>query len=312
VTFGSGFSETLQAERRYAAPKLYEIGSMLGHDERLLLHWAARAGNAGGDAVVDAGCFIGGSTVSLGHGIKARGAGAPQSPLHVYDLFVFGAEGEKVWVPDGFEFAVGGSTVAVFEHHVRAVRDLLRIHRGDVRLEHWTDGSIGVLFIDIAKSWDTGDAVWRAFFPSLVPNESLIIQQDLVHWGHPWCAIVMELLADRFDYLGWAWFSSAVYRCVRTISASDLPTSLQRDLSLEESLALVDRAAERLGEPIGGSVRMSGAVVLAGHRRFSAARARVDEARRCYSDETIPYISEGFAHLDAWIDGVEAGAVEVR
>ena len=30
-----------------------------------------------------------------------------------------------------------------------------------------------------------------------------------------------------------------------------------------------------------------------------------------YSDEAIPYISEGFAWLGAWIDGVEAGSIEV-
>lgn len=312
VTSGSGFARILYTERQHATPELYEIGSMLGHDERLLLHWATRVGNPSADAVVDAGCFLGGSTVSLGHGIKARPAGAPQSPLHVYDLFLFGAESEKAWVPDGFEFAVGGSTVPVFEHHVREVRGLLTVHRGDVRLEHWTDGPIGVLFIDIAKSWDTGDAVWREFFPSLVANASLVVQQDLVHWGHPWCGVVMELLADHFDYLGWAWFSSAVYRCVRPVDASDLPSSLRRDLSLQEALGLLDRAAERLGEPIGGSVRLSGAVVLAGHRRFSEARARVDEIRRSYSDDRVPYISEGFAHLEAWIDGVQAGAIEVR
>ena len=284
---------------------------MLSCDERFLLHWATRAGNPSGDAVVDAGCFLGGSTVSLGHGIKARPAGAPRSSLHVYDIFLFGAESEKGWVPEGFDFTVGGSTVPIFEHHVRQVRDLLTIHRGDVRLERWTHGAIGVLFVDIAKSWDTGDAVWREFFPSLVANESLVIQQDLVHWGHPWCAIAMELLTNRFDYLGWMWFSSAVYRCVDPVVAGDLPTSLLRDITLGEALTLVDRAAERLGEPIGASVRLSGAFVLGAHGRFSAARARVEEIRRSYSDDEIPYISEGFAHLDAWIDGVEAGKIEV-
>lgn len=284
---------------------------MLSYDERCLLHWATRAGNPSGDAVVDCGCFLGGSTVSLGHGIKARAAEAPPSSLHVYDLFLFGAESEKRWVPEGFDFAVGGSMMPVFEHHVRQVRDLLTMHCGDVRLERWTRGPISVLCIDIAKSWDTGDAVWREFFPSLVANESLVIQQDLVHWGHPWCAIAMELLADRFDYLGWVWFSSAVYRCVRPVFADDLPTSLLRDITLEEALTLVDHAAERLGEPIGASVRLSGAFVLGSHRRFSAARARVEELRRSYSDDEIPYISEGFAYLDAWIDGVEAGAIVV-
>lgn len=306
MTSGSGFAEILEAERRYAAPALYEVGSMLSHDERLLLHWATRAGNPGADAVVDAGCFLGGSTVSLGHGIKARPAGAPRSALHVYDVFVFGEDNEVGWVPEGFQFAVGASTIPVFEHHVQPVRDLVTIHRGNVRRQRWSGDPIGVLFVDIAKKWKVADAVWRQFLPSLVPGESLVIQQDLVHWGHPWCAIAMELLADHFEYLGWVWFSSAVYRCVRPVAAGDLPASLLRDLSLKESLDFVERAATRLGEPIGGSVRLSGAVVLGSHHRFAAARAHIDEIRGAYSDDAIPYLSEGFAHLEAWIDKAEA------
>jgi len=311
VTSGAGFAEIIERERRHAAPAIYAVGSMLSYDERLLLHWATRAGNPSAEAVVDAGCFLGGSTVSLGQGIMARPPGAARSALHSYDVFVFGAENERTWVPDGFDFAVGASTAAVFEHHVRPVRDLLTVHRGDVRLQRWSGDPIGVLFVDIAKSWEVGDAVWRQFLPSLVANESLVIQQDLVHWGHPWYAIAMELLADHLEYLGWVWFSSAVYRCVRPVSAQDLPGSLLRDLTLQESLELVDRAAERFGEPIGGSVRLSGAVVLASHGRFAAARARVDEIRGSYSDAAVPYISEGFAHLVAWIDDVESGDNEV-
>lgn len=311
VTAGSGFSEIIERERPHATSGLEQVGSMLSYDERLLLHWATRAGNPSPDAVVDAGCFLGGSTISLGHGINARPAGAPRSPLHVYDRFVFGAEGERGWVAEGFDFAVGASTTPVFEHQVRPVRDLLTVHRGDIRRAHWTGDPIGVLFVDIAKTWEVGDAVWRTFLPSLVANESLVVQQDLVHWGHPWYAIAMELLADHFEYLGWVWFSSAVYRCVRPVAAGDLPASLLRDVALHEALELIDRAAERLGEPIGGSLRLSGAVVLLSHGRFAAARARVDEIRGSYSDETIPYISEGFAYVDDAIDKVRAGTIEI-
>jgi hypothetical protein len=306
---GSGFFDIVDAERPLAEPDLFEVGSMLGYDERLLLRWATRAGNPSRDAVVDGGCFLGGSTLALASGIAARES--PRSPLHVYDLFVYGAESERTWVPKGLPFGVGQPTYPAFEHHVRRVRPMLTLHPGDMREQRWTGAPIGTLFVDIAKSWEIGDAVWRQFFPALVPAESLVIQQDLVHWGHPWCAIVMELLADRFEYLGWTWFSSAVYRANAPVSADDLPTSLLRDVSMADQLALVDRAAARLGEPIAGSVRLSGAVVLGAFRRFAKARERVEEIRERYTDETIPFIGEGCSYLGQWIDGVESGRIAV-
>lgn len=306
---GAGLFEIIEAERAYAQPDLYEVGSMLSYDERLVLHWATRAGNPSPDAVVDAGCFLGGSTVALGGGVLARDGGT-RSRIHVYDLFEFGKDWERTWVPEGFDFGVGRSTLPVFEHQVRRVRPLLELHPGDVCEARWTEGPIGVLFVDIAKSWDIGDVVWREFLPALTPG-SLVIQQDLVHWGHPWCAIVMELLADHFEFLGWAWYSSAVYRCVRPISASDVPARLLHELSTDEMLALVERAASRMGEPVAGSIRLSGAVVLGSKCDTAGARARLEEVRSSYSDEVLPYISEGFAWVESWIAGIEDGTVRI-
>lgn len=308
---GAGLFHLIEEERAHAHPDLFEVGSMLSYDERLVLHWATRAGNPSGDAVVDAGCFLGGSTVSLAGGVLARESGRI-SPVHVYDLFEFAEEWERTWVPDGFRFGLREPTRDIFEHHVRRVRPLLHLHPGDIRHARWTDGPVGVLFVDIAKAWDTGDAVWREFFPALVPGESLVIQQDLVHWGHPWCAIIMELLADHFELLGWAWYSSAVYRCVRAISPSDIPTRLRHELSTDEMLRLIERAAARMGEPIAGSIRLSGAYVYGSHGNISGARGRLDEVRSAYSDDVIPYISEGYAHVEAWISALEAGRIQIR
>ena len=280
---GAGLFEIVDAERAHAPNDIYEVRSMLGYDERLLLHWATRAGNATPDAVVDAGCFLGGSTLALASGVMARPHG-PRSAVHVYDLFRYGAESDRGWVPEGYDFAVGASTLPVFEHQVRRVRGMLTLHPGDVCDARWDEGPIGVLFIDIAKSWGIGDAVWRTFLPALAVD-SLVIQQDLVHWGHPWCAIIMELLADHFEFLGWAWYSSAAYRCVEPIDVAELPASLLDALSTEEMLRLLDRAAQRMGEPIAGFLRLAGAVVLASHGDLRAARGRVDEVRASYSDD---------------------------
>jgi hypothetical protein len=309
--FGTGFDDIVAAERAYEHPDLSEAGAMLSYDERLLLHWATRAGNPSPDAIVDAGCFLGGSTLALAGGVMARDAG-PTAPVHAYDLFRYGDESERAWVPHGYDFQMGSSMLPAFRHHVRRVAPLLTVHEGDIRSETWAAGPIGTLFIDVAKSWDTGDAVWRQFFPPLVAGESLVIQQDQVHWGHPWCAIVMDLLADHFEFLGWVWYSSAIYRCVRPVRRSDLPPSLLDALSTDEMLSMIDGLAAKVGEPVAGSVRLSGAAVLASHGDLAGARDRLAEIRGQYSDATLPYISRGFSKLEGWIEDLQSGKETVR
>jgi hypothetical protein len=128
--------------------------------------------------------------------------------------------------------------------------------------------------------------------------------------GHPWCAIVMEHLADHFDYLGWVWFSSAVYRSTSAVPEMTLPMLDQ--FSCEDMLALVDRAAERVGEPASGEIRLSAVGVYAAFGRLEEARARIAEISRDYDDQRLPYIEEGFATLTRWIDDVEAGRASAR
>jgi hypothetical protein len=59
---------TVERERPLVAQEALEVPSMLSHDERVLLHWAAREGFGAVGATIDAGCYLGGSTLPLGLG----------------------------------------------------------------------------------------------------------------------------------------------------------------------------------------------------------------------------------------------------
>jgi hypothetical protein len=295
MTLGAGLGEITDTE--LVPDDLYAVGSMLSYDERRLLHWAARTGPEG--AIIDLGSFLGGSTLALATGAEHRDA-----RVHAYDRFVLADPSERAWIPEAFTLAIGDSTRAVFEYNIEGVANRVFVHEGDVRGQEWRRGPIGVLFVDVAKSWATADAIWRTFLPA-VTEGGLVIQQDQVHWGHPWCAIMMEHLADHFEYLGWVWYSSAVYRCRHPITA--VPVPMLERLSCTEMLGLLDRFAARAGEPAAGSVRLSGAFVLAAFGRLSEARARVAEISANYDDQRLPHIEEGFAYLDDWLGRVENG-----
>ena len=295
---GAGLRQVLDAELARLPREVFEVGSMLSYDERALLHWAGRTGPDG--PLVDAGAFLGGSALAL-----ATGASDRDSIVHSYDRFRLAA-GQELWLPEGFAVRPGQSTLAVVRHNLDRVADRVVLHEGDIETETWDEGPIGVLFVDVAKRWATGDAVWRSFLAH-VGSGGLVVQQDLVHWGHPWCAIIMEALCDHFEYLGWVWYSSAVYRCVTPVR--QLPVPLLDNFTCDEMVALVDRAAERFGEPVSASVRMSAAVVLAAFGRIDEALARISAIEATHGDADLPFIEEGYGHLRQWLGRVAAGEV---
>lgn len=288
TTLGAGLEHFIEPEREFTPIDVYEIGAMLANEERLLLHNVGRTGPPG--AIVELGAFLGGSTLALASGAEHRDA-----HVHSFDRFRLDGEWEKEWFPDGFDAAPGDSTLPIYRHNINRVKDRVIVHEGDVCEAKWNE-PIGVLFIDVAKAWTTADAVWNTFFPWLQPG-SIVIQQDLVHWGHPWCPIIMEHLNDHFEYVGWTWMASSVWRCKSV--PDDIPPVMLDAFTCEEMLELIDRAADRVGPPASGSIRLSGAQVLIDFGRLDEARARLEEIRSTLSNEQLPFIEEGFAAYDA-------------
>src|SRR3954452_12269147 len=68
-------------------PDAVGIPTMLSKTERKLLYGLAREYASGDAAIVDAGCFLGGSTAALLAGLRDRGAAWAGPPLASYDLF---------------------------------------------------------------------------------------------------------------------------------------------------------------------------------------------------------------------------------
>src|SRR5438046_9169609 len=90
---------------------------MLSKAERRLLYWLARDYATGEGAIVDAGCFLGGSTAALLAGVRDRTAAWTGPPVESYDQFRV----EAFTVPKFFANAdvrVGDSFRTLYEEHV--------------------------------------------------------------------------------------------------------------------------------------------------------------------------------------------------
>ncbi len=223
------------------------VPTMLVPAELRLLNYLAQDVYTGAGAIVDAGAFLGGSTVALAEGLRRnRRWTRPASgkPIHSYDRFEVEEWMRGVYFPE--HVAAGTSVREQFDSNIAPYADLVEVHAGDVMDQQWTGGPIEILFIDIAKHWTVSDWVTWQFFPHLIPGRSLVVQQDyLYHHWVAWLHVTMELYADYFEYVCDTEVNSAVFLNTKAIPPSVLRRHSVASLTVDERSALMDRAAAR-------------------------------------------------------------------
>ena len=214
---------------------------MLTYGERALLYSLGREARPG-MSIVDAGCFLGGSTAALALG-ASEALLEPRPLIHSYDLFRVDHSALTHYGALIGDRELGADLLPVFEDAVG--EDLLRyveVHAGDLLAERWGGDPIDVLFVDVAKSWELSDHVAHEFFPALLPGRSVVVQQDYIHEWLPWIHIAMQLLDRSFERVAVVPGSpSVVYACTRAVKPADLPEHL-RELPKAQLEQLFDDA----------------------------------------------------------------------
>ncbi len=286
---------TLPWERYEMPQRLRDAPSMLTYDERAMLATLAREHPKLEGAIVDAGCFLGGSTVSLAQGLRERGDGRG-APVHTFDRFLLETETVRTYptLVEGLE--AGDSILPRFEQVLGDELELIAVHAGDVLEHRWEGGAIDVLFIDLAKTWEINDHVHRQWLPHLSAGTGVLVQQDFIHPGCPWLAVEMELLGDYFELIGSVGGISAVFRCTRSVPLDAVPADLRAALAPDEMLALFGRAAERFSGADRGMLECARAALMQMLGRHDDALAHLVEVEREYADAG-PWIPAGIAKV---------------
>ncbi|MBO0705170.1 MAG: hypothetical protein J2P39_07620 [Candidatus Dormibacteraeota bacterium] len=288
--------ELVRAGLRDMPAEVRDVRSMLSYEERALLFGLAQDRFDGRGLIVDAGSFVGGSTLALACGLAARG-GAPDGVIHSYDRLLLEGYSKDGYYADVEDLEVGSSLRPVFESNLASHRELVTLHEGDLLLERWDRGPIEILFVDIAKSWELNAHVVTQFFPSLMPGHGVVVQQDLVHWQYPWCAIVMESLADHFRYAGWTWYGSSVWECVTPLQPEDLERDWRGDVGLDQGLRLLRRSARRAGGRGAALLELARATLLLEFDRPAEALAEVERIKELYGSD-VAYIEEAYRTIE--------------
>ena len=227
------------------------VRTMLMPRERQLLYGLARDHFLNEGVMVDAGCFLGGSTLALASGLRAnqRFRAAPRrNVIHAYDLFAV-----KSWmVGDYFppDTPPATSFEPMFRANIAPFADLVAVHSGDVTTAPVPESSIEILVVDLAKHWTLSDYIVRAFFPRLIPGRSVVIQQDyLYHAWSGWLPVTMEYFSEYFELVDHTVQNSAVFFYKQAAPPEAFARDLTQSLSRAEMQALSERAIARFESP---------------------------------------------------------------
>ena len=221
--------------------------TMLMADELRLLHYLADEYYTGEGAIVDAGCFLGGSTLALADGLRRnlRRRGVDEEKLiHSYDRFEIEGWTIGSYFPESAQ--AGESFEPLFRSNIAPYASLVEVHPGNILSHTWTGGPVEILFIDVAKHWTVCDRVTWQFFPRLIPGKSVVIQQDyLYHHWVAWIHVTMEFYSDYFEYVCDTGVNSVVFLNTKRIPEDVLREKTVESLTTAEKIELMDRACSR-------------------------------------------------------------------
>jgi hypothetical protein len=264
-------------------PDAVGIPTMLSKLERKLLYTLARDYASGDGAIVDAGCFLGGSTAALLAGVRDRAEPWTGPPVESYDLFQVEAYTVPKFFADDPRIEVGDSFRDRFDANVAKFDVPHVVHEGDIVEIGWSGGPIDVLFLDVLKTWEVNDAVLRDFFPFLRPGRSVIVHQDYGSGWLPWIPISVELMGDSLRLIDGMEWGSHVFYVAEEIPPRMLETGVAR-LDLDEKFTLVERAVERSDGWVRGMMEIARTELVYERHGADAALQDLDRIASVYRD----------------------------
>ena len=280
-------------------PAVLGVPTMLSQREKGLLYWLSRDYFAGRGRIVDAGCFLGGSTSALAAGLRDRPDAIPNRPIVSYDLFRIEQYTLETFGNQFPSREIGTSFRAAFDRNL-APFDSVEVREGDICALGWDGEPIEILFLDIVKTPEVNNVVLAQFFPCLIAGCSVILQQDY-HWGEsPWIHITMELLADYVEILDWMPNGTVAYLLTAPLPADLLSTRVS-ELSSQRQLDLMDRAVARWSDDERGMVELARVMLIA---ELQGRGAALDEFRavraRNVGSGRVEYCANVLAGIMGW------------
>ncbi len=180
-----------------------EFGMTSSQEQSYFIN-CARSEYKGAGEIVDLGCWLGSTTISLVKGLLKNPNidDAKNRKVHAYDLFLWHRSMEPIVAGSSLDgrFEPGDSLLDEFNRRTSTWSDSIQVHQGDVCEIGWNGAAIELLLVDVMKTWRVAEGVVRHFYPSLIPHASILIHQDFAHYYTSWIHLLQYRFRDHFAF----------------------------------------------------------------------------------------------------------------
>lgn len=229
---------------------------MLAPHDRNFLYGLTKDYYTGEGRIVDAGVFLGASTVCFGSGFIHSSVDtnsiATTRPIEAFELGLLNKGTAKFLHRKGISsyHEVGDCFLDLLRNNMAPVASYVNLNAGDICNYVWnTTHAVEILFLDVVNSMNTNKHVIDEYFPQLIPEKSFVIQKNYYVNSIPHTRVTQEFLAGCFEYLGGI-NSTAVFKLKSEIPRSDLNKAKNYNFSVEEELDLLSRCIDRAADPV--------------------------------------------------------------
>lgn len=161
------------------------MGSMTTANELKFLQRYARDFYSGKGKIVDLGTWLGATTEALAEGLSESPHSGCGKVLEAYDLFYWDEwmNPIKEAIEAKVDFRNGECFHAHVERSLAQYATWVTVYKADLSTySPPNDWQIEFLFVDAMKNWELARSIASNFFSKLLPNASLVVQQDFAFY----------------------------------------------------------------------------------------------------------------------------------
>lgn len=253
-----------------------KVPSMMSMLEKRVLFTLARERYSGEGLIIDAGIFLGASTVCFGDGLCQNAALKKivkrwKKPIISFERGIINPGMPAFFMRNNVAEMgePGESFAAAVEANIAPVASLVDLRMGDIlQTGLGITQPIEILFLDVLKLPEISRFVIRNFFPRLIPGVSIVVQQDYFYERLPFIKTDQEFFAEYFTYIGEV-CSTALFLCTKPIPESEV-ARLEAGISAREQERLAGVAMQRSIDP---------------SRRYMMALSKVRLVKQLYGND---------------------------
>jgi hypothetical protein len=173
------------------------VGMISGNEQEFYPECARRLRGVPG-AIVDLGCWMGSTAISLARGLAAAGeTTAAGERIYAIDRFIWEPWMSQHLAKVSGRYVPGDSFLPEARGRMQPYLGLIEVVEADLTTYAWQGGPIKLLLVDVMKDWELARTVARSFFGFLTDG-SILIHQDFKHYYTPWIHLLQYRLRDHF------------------------------------------------------------------------------------------------------------------